>query len=113
MHWGAPEAPFLFACPVCLQVKAYSKKDLQKVHFRTPDPYRAGKVVLYSVRLGCTLPRCSGEAVVLTVAAANVGLATLLQLWKAWKISYRCKEKHRLRPADRKTWWIEQAATLS
>ncbi len=107
------EAPFLFACPVCLQVKAYNKRDLQKVNFRTPDPYRTGKVVLYNVHLSCALPRCSGEAVVLTVAAANVSLATLLQLWKAWKVNYGCKNKHRLRTADPKTWWIEQAATLS
>ena len=104
---------FYFACPVCLQVKSYAKNDLRKVQFRSPDPYRTGKLALYSARVGCAQPRCRTEVVVFTVAAANVSVALLLQFWKTWKVEFECKSEHRFRMRDIRTWWIQQEKSLA
>lgn len=106
-------APILFACPVCLQVSPYGKRDLRKVQFRTPDPYKAGKLVLYATRLGCAQRGCKNEVVVFTVAAASVSTATLSRLWGTWRMSLRCSQKHRFRKPNPKTWWIQEEATLA
>ena len=101
---------FLFACPVCLQVNTYTMKDLRKVQFRTPDPYKAGKLVLYATHLGCAHRGCRNQIVVFTAAAASISTAALSRLWKTWKVSLRCKQKHRFRISDPKTWWIQEEA---
>lgn len=103
---------FHFACPVCLHVNSYTKKDLRKMRFRSPDPYQAGKLVLYSARVGCAHPRCATEGVVLCVAAANVSVAILLQFWKTWKVKFNCKGKHPFRMRDPRTWWIQMERSL-
>lgn len=108
-----PELPLLFACPVCLQVNSYSSKSLREVRFRSPDPYEAGKLVLYSVLTGCARPRCQGQATVITAAAANVSVAALLRLWKLWKVDLPCEGKHRFLPRHPSTWWIEEKKTLT
>lgn len=113
-HRGSPApAPFLFACPVCLQVNAYRKKDLQRVQFRTPNPYKAGKLVLYSACLGCARRGCRSEIVVFTVAAANVSTAVLTQLWRSWKVNFRCGKKHRFGMPDPKNWWVQEEKSLA
>ena len=99
---------FHFACPVCLHVNNYTGKDLRKVRFCSPDPYRAGKLILYSVRFGCGQPRCTAESMAFTAAAANVSIAVLLQFWKKWKVKFSCKGKHRFRMRDSRTWWIQR-----
>lgn len=106
-------ATFHFACPVCLHVNRYSSKDLRKVQFHSPDPYRAGKLVLYSARFGCAHPRCAAEGVVFTAAAANVSVAMLLQFWSMWKVKFNCKGKHPFRMRDPRTWWIQQEKSFT
>lgn len=108
-----PEHPLLFACPVCLQVNSYSSNSLREVRFRSPDPYEAGKLVLYSVLASCARPRCQRQATVITAAAANVSVAALLRLWKLWKVDVRCEGKHRFLPRPPSTWWIEEKKTLT
>jgi hypothetical protein len=105
-------ATFHFACPVCLHVNSYTKKDLKKIRFRSPDPYQTGKLVLYSARFGCAHPRCATEGVVFCVAAANVSVALLLQFWKRWKVNSPCKGNHRFRMRDPRTWWVQQEKSL-
>jgi hypothetical protein len=99
---------FHFACPVCLHVNNYTEKDLRKVRFCSPDPYQAGKLILYSVRFGCGHPRCTAEVVVFTTAAASASIALLLQFWKRWKVKFSCKSKHAFRMPDPRTWWIQR-----
>lgn len=113
-HGRSPaSAAILFACPVCLQVSAYGEKDFRKVKFRTPDPYKAGKLVLYSTRFGCAHRGCKNEVVVFTVAAVSISTAALLRLWGKWKMSLRCNQKHRFHKPDARTWWIQEEATLA
>lgn len=109
---GGKPAEVLFACPVCLEINAYSGNDLRNVQFRSPDPYEAGKLVLYSVLVGCAQPRCQREAAVMTAAASNVSLAALLRLWKGWKVDFPCDANHRFRPRHPHTWWIERERSL-
>lgn len=112
--WTKREAAgFVFACPVCLHVNSYTTKDLSEVRFRTPDPYQAGRLVLYSVRFGCARPRCSEEMAVLTVGAASVSVAMLLRFWQSWKIKLKCPSGHRFRIPDPETWWIEENKWLA
>lgn len=106
-------AQFYFACPVCLHINSYTMKDLRKIQFRSPDPYHAGKLVLYSARFGCAQSRCRAEVLVFTVAAANVSIAMLLQFWKTWKVKFNCKGKHRFHMRDARTWWIQQEELLT
>jgi hypothetical protein len=106
-------ASLLFACPICLQVNYYSSNHLRDVQFRSPDPYKTGKLVLYSALVGCARPRCQSQAIILTAAAANVSLALLLRLWKSWKVDFSCKSNHRFRPRHPHTWWIEEKDTLT
>ena len=104
---------FHFACPVCLHVNNYTGKDLRKLRFGSPDPYQAGKLVLYSARFRCAHPRCAAEGVVFTAAAANVSVAILLQFWKRWKVKFNCTGKHRFRIRGPRTWWIQQENSFS
>ena len=103
---------FSFACPVCLQVNAYERKHLRKVQFRIPDPYKSGKLVLFSAWLACAYKRCPGDLVVFTVAAADVSLAALLQLWKTWMVKIRCSHGHRFRVPHVNTWWVQEEKKL-
>ena|GEM_PF-3206505 len=103
---------FLFACPVCLQVNTYKMKDLRKVQFRTRDPYKAGKLVLYGTHLVCAHRGCTNQIVVFTAAAATISTAALSRLWKTWKVSLRCSQEHRFRIPDPKTWWIQEESGL-
>jgi hypothetical protein len=104
---------FHFACPVCLHVNRYTLRDLRRVRFRSPDPYQAGKLVLYSVQFGCAHPRCAAEGMVFTAAAANVSVALLLQFWKTWNVKFNCKGKHRFRMLDPRTWWIQREKSFT
>jgi hypothetical protein len=88
------------------------------VRFCSPDPYRAGKLVLYSARFGCAHPCCTAEGVVFTAAAANVSVAILLQFWKMWKVKFTCSGKcckgnHSFRMPDIRTWWIQQEKSFT
>lgn len=105
-------ASLLFACPVCLQVKSYEGKDFRRIHFRTPDPYKAGRLVLYSVHFGCGHGQCPTGVTVFTVAARKVSTAVLLHLWKNWKVNLRCKQ-HRFAMSDSRTWWIQEEKALA
>lgn len=105
-------AGLLFACPACLEVNPYTSNDLRQVEFRQPDPYETGKLVLYSVLVGCARPGCKGEAAVVAAAATNVSLAALLRFWKAWKLDFPCDANHRFRPRHLHTWWIERERSL-
>ena len=87
-------------------------KDLRKVRFRTRDPYKAGKLVLYGTHLACTHRGCTNQIVVFTAAAASISTAALSRLWKTWKVSLRCKQEHRFRIPDSKTWWIQEEEGL-
>ena len=82
------------------------------MRFCSPDPYRAGKLILYSVRFCCGQPRCTAESMAFTAAAANVSIAVLLQFWKKWKVKFSCKGKHRFRMRDSRTWWIQRENSL-
>lgn len=104
--------PLLFACPVCLEVNSYTRNDLRDVQFRSPDPYQAGKLVLYSVLVGCARPRCQSQALVMTTAAPSVSLAALVRLWRGWKVELPCQANHRFRPRHPHTWWIEEKESL-
>jgi hypothetical protein len=93
-------------------VRSYSRQDLQQVQFRSPDPYKAGKLIVYSAHTGCARPRCSNETIIFTVGAASVSIAALLQLWKRWKIMCRCPGGHLFRLPDITSWWVQQERTL-
>lgn len=112
-HDSGCKFPLLFACPVCLRVNSYSSNDLREVQFRSPDPYESGKLVLYSVLVGCARPGCQEQAAVMTAAASSVSLATLVRCWKAWKVNFSCDTRHRFRPRHPNTWWIEQKKYLA
>ncbi|HEU5336257.1 MAG TPA: hypothetical protein VFU27_09850 [Terriglobales bacterium] len=103
----------LFACPVCLEVNPYTSNNLRQVEFRHPDPYEGGKLVLYSVLVGCARPCCRGRVTVNTAAAANVSLALLLRLWKSWNIDVSCDGSHRFVPRQPHTWWVEEKNRLN
>lgn len=102
----------LFACPVCLEVSSYTKKELRRVRFRSPDPYQGGKLVLYSTTVGCTHPRCSEKVTIFATAAASVSVATLVEFWKHWKVNLRCAARHRFRMAQPALWWIQEERAL-
>ncbi|HEY6938645.1 MAG TPA: hypothetical protein VI424_15910 [Terriglobales bacterium] len=104
---------FHFACPVCLHVNRYTRNDLRKVRFFSPDPYKAGKLVLYSARFGCSHPHCAAERVIFTVAAAKVSVVILLQFWKMWKVKFSCIGKHPFRMRNPRMWWIQQEKSFT
>jgi hypothetical protein len=109
---GAREKAMLFACPVCLQINSYTAKNLHRVGFRRSDPYRAGKLALYSARAGCAEPGCRREHTVFAVAAAGVSIASMLRLWNSWKANVRCGG-HRWRMRNSKSWWVQQEQSLA
>lgn len=101
----------LFACPVCLQINSYKNKDLRQVEFRRRDPYRAGKLTLYSARAGCAEAGCRREHTVFAVAPAGVSIASMLRLWNSWEANVRCGG-HRWRMRNSKNWWVQQEKSL-
>ncbi len=104
---------FHFACPVCLHVNRYTRKDLRKVRFCSPDPYqnRQAGTVFRPARLRPS--RCPAEGVVFTVAAAKVSVVILLQFWKMWKVTFSCISKHPFRMRNPWTWWIQQEKSFT
>ena len=105
-------APFLFACPVCLHINPYENKELRRVRFRWPDPYKTGKLVLYSALVGCAHPLCPTELTIFTPAASTVSLAALLGLWKSWTLDIQCG-RHRFRMRNNESWWIQEEKSLA
>lgn len=105
---GGKAVTFLFACPACLQANYYSSSNLRKVRFRTPDPYRAGRLALYSARFGCAHRGCPNALEVFTVAATSLSVVLLLRFWECWEIKVRCAPGHCFRVPGPELWWIEE-----
>lgn len=100
-----PSGPLLLACPVCAHVRPYQGTELEAVGFRIPDPFRQKWAVLYTVDVPCAIPGCESTARIFTVAAANVSVAVLLQLWRHWVIHTRCAG-HKFKPLPNRTWAV-------
>lgn len=92
-------------CPVCAHVEQYSKTELKVVAFRVPDPFRQKKAVLYVVEVPCGTARCQGTAKIYTVAAANISISSLMELWKYWVIQAHCPG-HSFKARRRWTWGV-------
>jgi hypothetical protein len=95
----------LLACPVCAHVRRYRGAELRIIAFRTPDPFRQKRAVLYAVDVPCGIPHCDGRAKICAVAATAVSVASLLELWKHWVIHARC-QGHSFKPLPRRTWVV-------
>ena len=100
-----PGPAVLVACPVCAHVRPYQRAELKAVSFRIPDPFRHKRAVLYAIEVGCVKPRCHTETTIYAVAAKDVSVASLLEVWKYWVIHARCGG-HGFKLPPRRTWSV-------
>ena len=96
----AHSIPILLACPVCGCVEQYGGTEFKAIAFRVPDPFLEKKATLYVVKLPCRVPHCDHMLRIYTVAATDISIASLLELWKHWVID------HSFKPRGRWTWGV-------
>lgn len=100
----------LLACPVCTHVHLYETVNIERIQFRTPDPFGRSTATLYLVKFHCAARSCPSEAAICAVAAASISVAQLLGIWKFWKLHPRCETGHRLRAPSVSSWIVLRQA---
>jgi len=104
--WQHPTHAILLACPVCLHVGQYRKREFEMVAFRVPDPFHRKRASLYVIEVPCAIPHCDKTVKIYAVAAATVSVASLLKLWSHWVIRASSCRGHSLKPFPRRTWSV-------
>jgi hypothetical protein len=93
------------ACPVCTHVDQYRRAELSAIAFRIPDPFQQEKATLYAVEVPCGVQHCEETNWIYAVAATNLSVTSLLELWKHWVIHAPCRN-HSFMARRHWTWGV-------